>query len=122
MISPFDSGIECAMLTSSTSNGPTVKRLSSATTLTGMSGAPGSLCGNELHNITRGKRLPSIVCDQQQEPASLIDRFETSDHFLIGKPHPDQSTETCCACEPIGADGREVLAPVPLCQPAQHLG
>ena len=42
MIRPFDSGIECAIETSSTSNGPTSKRLPSGTTLTGTSGAPGS--------------------------------------------------------------------------------
>ena len=43
MMSPFDSGIEWAMETSSMSNGPSVKRPPSGTTLTGMSGAPGSL-------------------------------------------------------------------------------
>ena len=43
MISAFDSGIECATETNSTSNGPSVKRLPSGTTLTGISGAPGSL-------------------------------------------------------------------------------
>ena len=43
MMSAFDSGIECAMVTSSTSNGPTSKRLPSRTMVTGISGAPGSL-------------------------------------------------------------------------------
>ena len=43
MISAFDSGIECETETSSTSNGPTWKRLPSGRTLTGTSGAPGSL-------------------------------------------------------------------------------
>ena len=43
MISAFDSGIECDTETSSTSNGPTSKRLPSGTTLTGTSTASGSL-------------------------------------------------------------------------------
>ena len=43
MMSAFDSGIECAIETSSMSNGPTLKRLPSGTMVTGMSGAPGSL-------------------------------------------------------------------------------
>ena len=43
MMSAFDSGIECAMDTSSMSNGPSVNRPPSGTTFTGMSGAPGSL-------------------------------------------------------------------------------
>ncbi len=43
MISAFDSGIECDTDTSSTSNGPRLKRLPSGTTLTGTSCAPGSL-------------------------------------------------------------------------------
>ena len=43
MISAFDSGIECDTETSSTSNGPSWKRLPSGITLIGTSGAPGSL-------------------------------------------------------------------------------
>ena len=43
MISAFNSGIECAIDTISTSNGPTLKREPSGTTVTGISGAPGSL-------------------------------------------------------------------------------
>ena len=42
MISPFDSGIECAIETNSMSNGPSVIRPPSGTTLIGTSGAPGS--------------------------------------------------------------------------------
>ena len=43
MMSAFDSGIECAIETSSMSNGPTLKRPPSGTMVTGISGAPGSL-------------------------------------------------------------------------------
>ena len=43
MMSAFDSGIECAMVTSSTSNGPILKRLPSLTMVTGIFGARGSL-------------------------------------------------------------------------------
>ena len=43
MTSAFDSGIECAIDTSSMSNGPSVKRPPSGTMVTGISGAPGSL-------------------------------------------------------------------------------
>ena len=43
MMSAFASGIECAIDTISTSNGPTLKRLPSGTIVTGISGAPGSL-------------------------------------------------------------------------------
>ena len=39
---PFDSGIECAIDTYSMSNGPSVKRPPSGTTLIGISGAPRS--------------------------------------------------------------------------------
>ena len=49
MISAFDSGIECDTETSSTSNGPTSKRLPSGTTLTGtstLSGSPRRLASN----------------------------------------------------------------------------
>ena len=42
MISPFDSGIECAIETYSMSNGPSVMRPPSGTTLIGTSMAPGS--------------------------------------------------------------------------------
>ena len=42
MMSAFDSGIECAMVTNSTSNGPTVKRPPTGMIFTGISGAPGS--------------------------------------------------------------------------------
>src|ERR1700732_4742164 len=42
MIRPFDSGIECAIETSSMSNGPRANRPPMGTILTGMSGAPGS--------------------------------------------------------------------------------
>ena len=42
MMSAFDSGIECATEQSSTSNGPTLKREPSATSVTGISGAPDS--------------------------------------------------------------------------------
>ena len=41
-ISALDSGIECATEHSSMSNGPTLKREPSATSLTGISGASGS--------------------------------------------------------------------------------
>ena len=36
MISAFDSGIECAIVTSSMSNGPTLNRLPNATMFTGI--------------------------------------------------------------------------------------
>ena len=44
MISAWDSGIECATATYSTSNGPTVMRPPAGTMVTGISGAPGSPC------------------------------------------------------------------------------
>ncbi len=43
MMSALVSGIECVMVTNSMSNGPTLKRLSRLTTVTGILGAPGSL-------------------------------------------------------------------------------
>ena len=42
MISAFDSGIECAMLTMSMSKGPTENRLPGWTIVTGISGVPAS--------------------------------------------------------------------------------
>ena len=54
-ISALDSGIECATETSSMSNGPTLKRRPSATSFTGMSGAPGSPCALGLEQ-RRGER------------------------------------------------------------------
>ena len=42
MMSPFDSGIECATSTNSMSKGPNEKRPPSGTTVTGTCGAPGS--------------------------------------------------------------------------------
>jgi hypothetical protein len=44
MMRPFDSGIECAMETSSMSKGASEKRPPGGTMVTGISGAPGSLC------------------------------------------------------------------------------
>ena len=53
MMSAFDSGIEWAIETNSMSNGPSVKRPPSGTILTGISGAPGSLCALGLRSARR---------------------------------------------------------------------
>ena len=60
MMRAFDSGIECAMETSSMSNGPSVKRPPSGTMLTGICGAPGS--------------LSRLACKQRRGERCCVDR------------------------------------------------
>ena len=73
MISAFDSGIECDTETSSTSNGPRLKRLPSGTTFTGTSarrGSPSALGleqrGGERRRVDRAAQ-PRPQVDQRAE-------------------------------------------------------
>ena len=84
MMSAFDSGIECAIVTSSTSNGPTLKRLPSGTMVTGISGAPGSLGAFGLEQ--RGGEWRGV--DRHLQPRPQIEQRAEMILMRVGEHEP----------------------------------
>ena len=105
MISAFDSGIECAIETSSTSNGPTLKRLPSGTIVTGISGAPGSLGALGLEQ--RGGERRGIDRHLQLRP-----QIEQRAEMILVRMGEHDAGEVACAPRPdSGCPGRSGRCP-----------
>ena len=63
-------------------------------------------------------RLPSGSVSTRRPASSM--RFEAAGQFILREAHADGFADPGCTREPVGADGGEVLAPVPLRQTSKH--
>src|SRR5204863_7910760 len=54
------------------------------------------------------------------QPPGVVERLKGAADFTVRKAHAHRLTEAGGAGEPVGADGGEVLASVPLRDPSEH--
>ncbi len=73
-------------------------------------------------DVAGGDCLQGAVGKTQEQPPVLIERFEAPEELPIRKPHAHVAADPGGAGEPVGANGAEAGASVPLREPPQHRG